>query len=58
MMKELERYFESKVDVPLIRQGKRQRLETLINEEAFLLVKYIRDEITNWIPRVVGVLNA
>ena len=44
MMKELERYFESKVDIPLMRHGKKQRLETLINEEALLLAKYLRDE--------------
>jgi len=52
MMKEFERYFESKVEIPLIRQGKRQRIETLINEEALLLAKYLRDEITNWTPRM------
>jgi len=32
MMRELNGYFESKVDIPLIRHGKRQRIETLINE--------------------------
>ena len=53
MMKELNRYFESKVDVPLIRHGKRQRIETLINEEALLLAKYIRDERKTWVPRIV-----
>jgi len=37
MIKELENYFESKVEIPLIRHGKRQRIETLINEEALLL---------------------
>ena len=38
-MKELENCFESKVEIPLIRYGKRQRIETLINEEALLLAK-------------------
>ena len=52
MMKELQNYFESKVDIPLIRHGKRQRIETLINEEALLLAKYLRDERKNWIPRI------
>jgi len=51
-MRELEKYFDSKIEIPLIRHGKKQRLETLINEEALLLAKYLRDEITNWIPRV------
>jgi CRISPR/Cas system-associated endonuclease Cas1 len=44
MMKELERYFESKVEIPLMRYGKQQRLETLINEEALLIAKYLRNE--------------
>ena len=52
MMGELGDYFESKVDIPLIRHGKRQRIETLINEEALLLAKYIRGEVKTWIPRV------
>ena len=52
LLKELHRYFESKVDIPLIRHGKRQRIETLINEEALLQAKYLRDEREEWIPRV------
>jgi hypothetical protein len=51
MMKELEKYFESKIEIPVIRHGKKQRIETLINEEALLLAKYLRDEKSNWIPR-------
>lgn len=53
MMKELDEYFISKVEITLIRHGKRQRIETLINEEALRLAKYLRDEIANWTPRVV-----
>ena len=48
---ELDSLFASKVDIPLIRHGKRQRLETLINEEALLLAKYLRNETESWIPR-------
>jgi len=54
MMNELERYFESKVEFPLIRHGKVQKIETLINEEALLLAKYLRDEIRSWTPRVAS----
>jgi hypothetical protein len=32
--------------------GKRQKLETLIDEEALLLAKYLRDERKTWIPRI------
>lgn len=52
MMNELGEYFEFKVDIPLIRHGKRQKIETLINEEALLLAKFIRDEKKTWIPRI------
>ena len=44
MMKALQEYFEPMVEIPLIRHGKRQRIATLINEEALLLAKYVRDE--------------
>lgn len=52
MMKELQEYFESGINIPLIRHGSRQRIETLINEEALLLVKYLRDEKNTWNPRI------
>ena len=51
MMREQGCFFESKVDIPLIRHGKRQRIKTLINEEALLLAKYLRDENKTWKPR-------
>jgi hypothetical protein len=52
MMKELEGYFESKVEIPLIRHDKKQRIVTLINEESLLLAKFLRGEVETWIPRV------
>ena len=48
----LDELFEGMVEVPRIRHGSRQKLETLINEEAQLLAKYIRDESKTWIPRL------
>ena len=54
MMKELHCYFESKVDVPRRRVGKSQSIETLINEEALLLAKYLRDERKTWVPRMAS----
>ena len=51
MMSELNDYFESKVAIPLIRHGNRQRIETLINEEALLLAKFLRDDRKMWTPR-------
>ena len=51
MIRKLQDYFEKKIEVPLIRHSKRQRIETLINEETLILAKYIRDEKDSWNPR-------
>ena len=44
-------YFDSMVEVERIRHGKRQTVETLINEEALLLAQYLRNENQTWNPR-------
>jgi CRISPR/Cas system-associated endonuclease Cas1 len=49
----LNRYFETRVAIPRIRRGEHQEIETLINEEAFLFAKYLRDEKHTWNPRIV-----
>lgn len=51
-IKKLNTYFESTVEIPRIKVGKRQKLETLIDEEALLLAKYLRDETKSWGPRI------
>ncbi len=51
-IKKLNSYFESNVEIPRIKVGKRQKLETLIDEEALLLAKYLRDERKDWKPRI------
>ena len=51
-MKQLCKYFELEVEVPRIRIGKRQTIETLINEEALLLAKFLRNERKTWISRI------
>jgi CRISPR-associated protein Cas1 len=52
LMKSLNEYFQSKVEIPRIRMGKSQEIETLINEEALLLAMFLRDERQAWIPRM------
>jgi len=54
LIRALNRYFEKMVEIPRIRVGKRQTIETLINEEVLLLAKYLRDERESWIPRIVS----
>jgi len=54
LTKELNALFRSKVEIPRIKVGKRQEIETLINEEALLFAKYLRNEIKEWIPRIAN----
>jgi len=51
-MRDFYAYLEGKVEVPRIRHGFKQTLETLIHEEAFLLAKYLRNERKTWVPRI------
>ena len=51
-MKQLDSSFESTVEVPRIKVGKKQTIETLINEEGLLFSKYLRNEKARWIPRI------
>jgi hypothetical protein len=51
----LNELFQGKVDVARIRNGSRQSLDTLINEEAYLLAQYLRNEKPSWTPRLVSV---
>jgi CRISPR-associated protein Cas1 len=52
LMKQVHKFFECKVDVPRVRIGNRQTIETLISEEALLLAKFLRDEPKTWTPRI------
>lgn len=54
MMNRLNSFFESIVAVPRVRHGKKQTVETLINEEALLLAKYLRNEKQVWNPRIAS----
>jgi CRISPR-associated protein Cas1 len=51
-IKKLNKHFTDIVEVPRMRVGERQEIETLINEEAFLFAKYLRGEKTHWEPRI------
>jgi len=53
LMKRLNVLFEFEVEIPRIMHGKRQTLETLINEEALLFAKYLRREREVWFPRLI-----
>jgi CRISPR-associated protein Cas1 len=48
----LNDYFETTVEIPRMKVGERQTIETLINEEALLFAKHLRNEIGIWSPRI------
>jgi len=52
LMRALNQLFESEIEIPRIRHGKKQTFETLISEEALLLAKFLRKERKEWNPRL------
>ena len=52
LVRALNQYFESMVEIPRIRIGDRQTIETLINEECLQFAVYLRNERDKWIPRI------
>lgn len=53
----LNLFFESKVNIPRINVGNKQSLNSLIDEEALLFAKYLRNEKKIWIPRLPELLS-
>jgi CRISPR-associated endonuclease Cas1 len=47
----LNNLFEKTVEIPRIKHGYKQSIDTLISEEALLFAKYLRNEKKDWIPR-------
>jgi len=52
LMKKLEIIFESTVEIPRIKVGKKQTIETLIMEEASLFANFLRCENKIWKPQI------
>ena len=52
LIRGLNEHFRNKVEIPRIRAGNIQEIETLINEEALLLARFLRSETHTWKPRI------
>ena len=50
--KRLNAFFQSAVEIPRMRIGRKQEVETLIREEAWLFAKYLRKERKEWNSRL------
>lgn len=53
LMTRLNAFLASTVDVPRIKNGNKQTIETLIYEEALLFAQSLRLNRTIWSPRIV-----
>ena len=53
MMRRLNSFFESIVDIPRVKHGNKQTVETLISEETLIFASYLRNERPTWRPRIV-----
>jgi CRISPR/Cas system-associated endonuclease Cas1 len=51
----LNSLFDTEVNVPRIRYGNKQTLDTLISEETSLLAKFLRNERNEWKPRIPNI---
>jgi hypothetical protein len=54
MMSKLYSFFESTVEIPRIKHGNKQSLETPINEEVLILAQHLRNERESWMPRIAN----
>jgi CRISPR-associated protein Cas1 len=52
LLNKLNSFFESKVEIPRIKHGKRHEIEMLLNQEALLLAKCLRSERNEWTLRI------
>ncbi|MDQ1279106.1 MAG: hypothetical protein QG670_366 [Thermoproteota archaeon] len=48
----LQEFFESIIDVPRMKVGKKQSLNSLICKETSLFARRLKDESKSWIPRL------
>jgi hypothetical protein len=51
----LNKLFEKRVEIPRIKNGKSQSVDTLITEEALLMAKFLREERKEWNPRLATI---
>jgi CRISPR/Cas system-associated endonuclease Cas1 len=54
---DLNAFFDRMVNVERIKVGNWQTIDTLINEEALLFAKYLRNERKEWLPRIPTITN-
>lgn len=54
LIKEMDKHLKTRVQIPRLTHGNKQRIETLISEEASLFAMYLRNESQLWKPRIAS----
>ena len=54
LAEDLNSLFDRLIEIPRIRHGSKQTLDRLINEESYLLAKFLRKERKTWVPRIAS----
>ena len=52
MVGKLYKYFNKRVNIPSVKRGKRQKISTLISQEAHVIKRYLHGYEDEWEPRI------
>ena len=52
LAEDVNNLFERKVEIPRVKHGNLQTIDTLINKETLLLTKYLRNEKVLWPSKI------
>lgn len=55
LMDEVNKIFARTVNIPSMKFGEKQTIETLMNQEAQIFAKYLRGERKTWVPRIASI---
>ena len=52
MVRVLYEFFEKRVNIPSVKRGKRQKISTLISQEAHVMKRYLLGYDDEWNPQI------
>ena len=52
MVRALYEFFEKRVNIPSVKRGKRQKISTLISQEAHVMKRYLLGYDDEWNPQI------
>ena len=52
MVRKLYKFFDKRVNIPSVKRGRRQKISTLISQEAHVIKRYLHGYEEEWKPRM------